>query len=80
VVAGFDSRRAYVDDLIEALTIMRKYANPKFPTNCSHDLLYVNVDPELVSREDLDRLSVLGFRPDTEYASKGFVSFLFGSC
>lgn len=79
-VAEFDSRLAYVDNLIEALTIMRKYANPSFPTNCSHDLLYVNVSPELVSEEDLARLDALGFHPDTEFASDGFVSYLFGSC
>jgi hypothetical protein len=67
-----------VDDLIEALTILRKYANPLYPTNCGHDVLGVDVDPSLVSQEDLRRLNALGFYPDDE--SAGFMSYRFGSC
>lgn len=65
-----------MDDLIEALTILRKYANPASPTNCAHDELFVCVDPHLVSAEDLQRLDQLGFFTD-EY---GFKSYKFGSC
>jgi hypothetical protein len=67
-----------VDNLIEALTIMRKYANPQFPTNCTHDLLWVDVDPKRVTPEDLARLEELGFDPDEN--EDGFNSTLFGSC
>jgi len=67
-----------VDDLIEALTIMRKYGNPPVPTNCSHDLLWVAVDPDLVSPEDLTRLEELHFKPDED--RMGFYSYYFGSC
>jgi hypothetical protein len=66
-------------DLIEALTIFLKYGNPRHPTNCQHDELLVNIDPDLVSPEDLKKLDELGFNPDTEY-SDGFISFRFGSC
>lgn len=67
-----------MDDLIEALTLMRKYANPQSPTNCEHDTLWVDVDAELVSPEDMQRLDELGFFPSSE--GGGFMSFRFGSC
>lgn len=67
-----------MDALIEALTILRKYASPEMPTNCTHDLLYVGVDPELVSPQDLARLSELHFDPDD--GGPGFISSFFGSC
>ena len=38
-------------DLIEALNIFLKYGNPKYPTHCEHDIMYVSIDPELVSDE-----------------------------
>ncbi len=67
-----------MDDLIEALTIMRKYASPQYPTNCEHDELFVNISPALVSAADLERLDELGFFPNSEV--EGFTSFRFGSC
>jgi hypothetical protein len=67
-----------MDALIEALTILRKYANPDNPTNCTHDLLWVNVDPVTVSPEDLARLRELHLDPDAN--CEGFFSFFFGSC
>lgn len=67
-----------MEDLIKALQIFLKYGNPNYPTNCSHDELYVNIDPEKVSEEDLKTLDKLGFFPsEDEY---GFSSFKFGSC
>lgn len=67
-----------MDDLIEALTLLRKYASPEYPTNCGHDTLFVNVSPELISAEDTQRLDALGFFPDSD--GYGFMSFRFGSC
>jgi hypothetical protein len=67
-----------MDDLIEALQIMRKYANPKFPTHCEHDIMYVAVDPNLVSKEDLVKLVELGFDP--AFDDNMFYSSLYGSC
>lgn len=70
-----------MDDLIEALTIIRKYENNQFPTSCDHDVLYVALDTEEhpVSKEDLKRLNELGFFPDDENGG-GFMSYTFGSC
>lgn len=68
-----------MDDLIEALQIFRKYTNTDYPTGCMHDQLYVDVNPDLVSGEDIERLDELGFIPDEEYG-EGFISFRYGSC
>jgi hypothetical protein len=67
-----------MDDLIEALTIMRKYGNPQFPTNCEHGELSVIVHPGLVSPGDLARLKELWFTPDS--SGVAFTSSFFGSC
>ena len=67
-----------MDDLIEALQIMRKYGNPSYPTCCEHDVMYVMVDPADVSEADLERLETLGFTPDDDLGNV-FSSFKFGS-
>jgi len=67
-------------DLIEALQILAKYGNPASPTHCEHDYLYVAINPDLVSEQDKQRLSELGFIVDGEYGGEGFGSFRFGSC
>ena len=66
-------------DLIEALQIFLKYGNPHSPTNCSHDVLWVNINPEDVSDEDKARLDELSFFVSEE-DGYGFTSFRFGSC
>ena len=65
-------------NLIKALQIFLKYGNPRWPTNCDHDLLYVDIDSNKVSDEDKKELEVLGFFPSNE--DDGFESFEFGSC
>ncbi len=66
-----------MSDLIAALTILLKYGNPRNPTNCSHDLLWIcGIDPKIVSAEDTAKLDELGFF----VADDGFQSFRFGSC
>jgi hypothetical protein len=67
-----------MDDLIEALTILRKYGNPEFPTHCEHDQLTVAISPEGVSEEDIKRLDELGFSANE--SDECFYSFKFGSC
>lgn len=74
----FYHAEAIVDDLIRALMILRKYGNPAYPTHCEHDALYVQIDPDVVSEEDLAELEALGFIPSEEY-SQSFVSFRYGS-
>ncbi len=55
-----------MDDLIEALTIVRKYVNRPFPTGCDHDVLYVyGIPSDIVSPEDAVRLRDLGFMWET---------------
>lgn len=67
-----------LDALIAALQIFRKYGNPRYPTNCEHDTLYiVGVDPDQVSDEDKARLDELGFIVDED--DSVFLSFRFGS-
>lgn len=65
-------------NLIEALTIMSRYSAPAVPINCEHGVLWVDVDPGLVSAQDLDRLAELWFTPDE--SGLGFSSSFFGSC
>lgn len=65
-------------DLIEALTILLKYGNPRNPTHCEHDELTIcGIHPKKVSKEDKAKLDKLGF-----FESEGdecFRSFRFGS-
>jgi len=67
-----------MDDLIEALIILRKYGNPAYPTHCEGEVLFVDVLPREVIEEDMNRLNNLGFSPNSE--GTGFESFKFGSC
>lgn len=68
-----------MEKLIEALQIFLKYGNPDFPTHCEHDVLFVDINPELVSEEDLKKLDEIGFYPSEENP-EGFISYKFGSC
>lgn len=67
-----------MDDLIKALTIFRKYANPAYPTHCEHDILMVmKVKKDQPSEEDQAALEELGFHWNTEYDC--WASFKYGS-
>jgi hypothetical protein len=63
-------------DLIEALTIFSKYSDTYAPTHCEHDVLFVCVDPVLVSAADRARLEELSF----DAGEEGFRSFRIGIC
>lgn len=52
-----------MEQLIEALQIFLKYSNEDYPTGCEHDVLYIYVDPDVVTEEDKQRLEELGFSP-----------------
>ena len=68
-----------MSDLIRALQILLKYGDPKYPTHCEHDVLYIcGIDPLLVSDADTQALDDLGFFIDVE--TDGFASFKYGSC
>jgi hypothetical protein len=67
-----------MSDLIKALQIFLKYANPEYPTHCEHDVLYImDITPSQVSEEDKKELEKLGFYED--YDGAYFYSFHFGS-
>ena len=68
-------------DLIEALSIFIKYfGDIGYPFHCEHDTLYVcGVNPEEVSKVDLERLEELGFFVGNEY-DDWFISYKYGSC
>lgn len=66
-----------MEDLIKALQIFLKYGNKNYPTYCEHDILYVDVDPSVVSDEDKKVLDELGFFVDDE--NDCFASFKYGS-
>ena len=66
-----------MEDLIKALQIFLKYGNPDYATYCIHDELWVDIEPEKVSEEDLEMLKSLGFFPSED--ESGFYSFRFGS-
>ncbi len=60
--------------LIEALTILSKYGDPK--TNCVDGVLYVvGLNPDNVTKDDRIRLERLGFLA----GENGFYSYKFGS-
>lgn len=66
-----------MEDLIKALQIFLKYSNKKYPTSCEHDVLYVDVDPSIVSDKDKNTLDELGFFVYDELDC--FASFKYGS-
>lgn len=66
-----------LQDLIDALTILRKYGNPVNPTMCEHDVMHINgVYPSDVSDEDKAQLEKLGFESSMDNV---FYSNVFGS-
>ena len=67
-----------MEELIKALQILSKYTGSKHATHCEHDVLYVTVDPSLVSDEDKKKLDEMGFFVDSEFDC--FASFRHGSC
>lgn len=66
-------------DLIEALTIFAKYTDKRHPTCCEHDVMYVQVNPSIVTAADVERLEALGFHADRDDL-ENFNSSRFGSC
>ena len=67
-----------MEDLIKALQILLKYGNPKHPTVCEHDILYiVGIDLKKISIEDITELENLGFNINIEESE--IYSFKFGS-
>lgn len=69
-----------MEELVEAFQIFLKYGKDiKYPTHCEHDVMHVNVSPDLVSEDDIARLDELGFHVSEEWGEAHFKSFRFGS-
>lgn len=69
-----------MEQLIEALQILLKYGNPDNPTHCEHDVLTISeINPDDVSKEDIETLEGLGFFISNEYGNPCFQSYRFGS-
>lgn len=67
-----------MSDLIKALTVLLKYGDPRNPTHCEHDELWiVGIDPSEVSVKDIAELDGLGFFVDED--NECFKSFRYGS-
>jgi hypothetical protein len=47
--------------MIEAFTIFAKYGDEKYILGAEHDVIFVYLDPKLVSKDDKKRLKELGF-------------------
>ena len=71
-----------MNDLIEVLQIFSKYGNPTYPTHCEHDVLMISpeISPDIVSKEDQDKLETLGFFVSGNTGEELFISYKFGSC
>lgn len=68
-----------MQDLIEALSILNKYAPDEAATHCEHDVLLVcGVPLEVVSADDRRRLKALGFSWCQEHDT--WASYRWGSC
>ena len=70
-----------MEDLIKALQILLKYGNPKYPTVCEHDILYiVDIDASMISQTDKEELEQLDFLIDENGLGNGEIySYRFGS-
>jgi len=65
--------------LIQALQILLKYGDPKYPTCCEHDELYIcGIQPSMVTDNDKKKLDELGFFV-SESEEDVFMSFRYGS-
>ena len=70
-----------MNDLIEALQIFSKYGNPTYPTDCGHNILYINPEicPDDLSFDDRVKVEKLGFFVTEETGERIFASFKFAS-
>lgn len=62
-----------MNQLLEAITIFSKYKFGDYDYGAEHDQLFIYVDPETVSEEDIARLEELSFHVDK--SSECFYTF-----
>lgn len=69
-----------LSELIDALTLLRKYGDPTSPTHCEHDTLMIcGIEPSQVSEEDTAKLEEMGFIVGNEFGEEAFISYRYGS-
>lgn len=66
-----------MENLIKAFQIFLKYEKGQVIT-CEHDEMYVQVNPDDVSKEDIKELKKLGFNVNEDLGN--FLSHKYGSC
>ena len=69
-----------MENLIKALRIFLKYGNPKYPTHCEHDTLYIcGINWSDISEEDQLVLREIGFHDsDEDDDNERIYSFRYG--
>lgn len=71
-----------MEDLIKALTILKKYLKDrydKYPTLCEHDILYVcGIDLPKIPVEEVRLLDELGFIPGLDNGDYNFIEETLG--
>lgn len=68
----------YWPNLIKAIQLLEKHKRSNWPFNCSHDMLWVNSNPDQFTPEEIAQLDDWGFSVDED--RMGFYSFVYGSC
>jgi ribonuclease HI len=63
--------------LIEALQIFKKYGNKEYPIQCEANIMYILIDPSIVSKKDKLKLQGRGFLPYSD--GPAFYSVYYGS-
>lgn len=69
-----------MEDLIKSLQILNKYSNGKQLVQCCDNAIYVQINPDDVSKQDIEELVELGFIVDKEgYENHYFRSYKLGT-
>lgn len=57
-------------EIIEILNILKQYSiDYKYPISAEHDVLIFNINPEIITQKDLNKLEELGVFYSDEYCA-----------
>jgi len=69
-----------ITDLIKALVVLEPYlGNESYPIHCEKNMLYINVDPSILSDIEIRFLDSLGIKQDPEWLDR-LATSIFDSC
>jgi len=69
-----------ITNLIKALVVLEPYLeNVEYPIHCEKNMLYINVDPNILDDVEIQFLYSLGLRRDPEWNNRIGTS-IFDSC